>query len=29
LATTCSDPFFRPLHDDPRWVPFMRKMGFA
>jgi tetratricopeptide (TPR) repeat protein len=28
LAISCSDPFFRPLHDDPRWVPFMRKMGF-
>jgi adenylate cyclase len=29
LAMTCSDPFFRPLHDDPRWVPFMQKMGFV
>ena len=28
LAIACSDPFFRPLQDDPRWAPFMKKMGF-
>jgi TolB-like protein/class 3 adenylate cyclase len=28
LAILCSDPFFLPLQDDPRWAPFMRKMGF-
>jgi len=28
LVISCSDPFFLPLQDDPRWAPFMRKMGF-
>ena len=28
LAMTSSDPFFRPMHDDPRWLPFLKKMGF-
>jgi tetratricopeptide (TPR) repeat protein len=28
LSMTSSDPFFRPVHDDPRWLPFLRKMGF-
>jgi TolB-like protein/class 3 adenylate cyclase/Tfp pilus assembly protein PilF len=28
LALTLSDPFFRPVHDDPRWLPFLKKMGF-
>lgn len=28
LAMTRNDPFFRPLHSDSRWLPFMRKMGF-
>ena len=28
LAMTSSDPFFRPVHDDPRWLPFLKKMGF-
>ena len=28
LAIASSDPFFLPLQDDPRWAPFMRKMGF-
>jgi len=23
------DPGFRPLHADPRWSAFLRKMGFA
>ena len=29
LAMTSSDPFFRPLQGDPRWPPFLKKMGFA
>jgi TolB-like protein/Tfp pilus assembly protein PilF len=28
LAMTSSDPFFRPMHDDPRWLPFLKKMRF-
>jgi tetratricopeptide (TPR) repeat protein len=28
LSMTSSDPFFRPVHDDPRWLPFLKKMGF-
>jgi hypothetical protein len=28
LAMTSSDPFLRPVHDDPRWPPFLKKMGF-
>ncbi len=28
LAHTASDSFFRALHDDPRWLPFVKKMGF-
>jgi eukaryotic-like serine/threonine-protein kinase len=23
-----SEPTFRPVHGDPRWIPFLRKMGF-
>jgi hypothetical protein len=23
------DPFLRNLHDDPRWQPFLEKMGLA
>jgi hypothetical protein len=23
------DPFLRNLHDDPRWRPFLEKMGLA
>ena len=29
LAMTSSDPFFQPLQGDPRWAPFLKKMGFA
>jgi hypothetical protein len=29
LGHTASDSFFRALHDDPRWLPFVKKMGFA
>jgi hypothetical protein len=25
---TSSDPFFRPVHGDPRWLPFLKKMRF-
>jgi len=28
LSMTSSDPFFRPVHSDPRWLPFLKKMGF-
>jgi TolB-like protein/class 3 adenylate cyclase/Tfp pilus assembly protein PilF len=28
LVHTVSDSFFRPLHGDPRWLPFVKKMGF-
>jgi hypothetical protein len=28
LAMTSTDPFFRPVHDDPRWLPFLKKRGF-
>ena len=29
LSNTGQDPFFRSLHADPRWLPFLRKMGLA
>jgi len=29
LSMTSSDPFFRPVHGDSRWLPFLEKMGFA
>jgi tetratricopeptide (TPR) repeat protein len=28
LSMTSSDPFFRPVHGDPRWLPFLKKMRF-
>ena len=28
LGHTFTDPFFAPLHEDPRWPLFLRKMGF-
>lgn len=28
ITNVATDPFFRPLHNDARWLPFMRKMGF-
>jgi hypothetical protein len=28
LGHTSSDSFLRPLHGDPRWRPFVKKMGF-
>jgi hypothetical protein len=24
-----AEPLFLPLADDPRWVPFLRKIGYA
>ena len=29
LGHTAVNFFFRPLHADPRWLPFLKKMGFA
>jgi TolB-like protein len=29
IATLSGDPLFRPLHDDPRWIPLVRKVGQA
>jgi TolB-like protein/class 3 adenylate cyclase len=28
VTNTLHDPFFKPLHRDPRWQPFLDKMGF-
>jgi hypothetical protein len=28
ITNVATDPFFRPLYNDYRWLPFMRKMGF-
>jgi len=29
LNLVACEPIFQPLHADPRWVPFLRKMGLA
>lgn len=29
LAHSATDRFLAPLHGDPRWAPFIKKMGFA
>ena len=29
LVHCATDRFFKPMHADPRWPPFMKKMGFA
>jgi len=29
LASALVEPMLDPLHGDPRWLPFLRKMGFA
>ena len=29
LGHSLNDQFFKPLHDDPRWPVFLKKMGFA
>jgi hypothetical protein len=23
------EPLFKPLHEDPRWKPFVKKMGLV
>jgi TolB-like protein/Tfp pilus assembly protein PilF len=28
MPSCATNRFFAPLHDDPRWAPFMAKMGF-
>jgi len=29
LATALTEPLFDPLRDDPRWLPFLRRIGSA
>jgi len=29
LVHSATDRFFKPMYTDPRWPPFMKKMGFA
>jgi hypothetical protein len=29
LSSTKPDPLLRPLHNDPRWGAFLRKMGLT
>ncbi len=29
LPSVVSEPLFPPLRDDPRWIPFLRKIGLA
>ena len=29
LTNTFSDPLLGSLRDDPRWLPFVRKLGLA
>lgn len=29
LGEILSQPLFKPLHEDPRWVPFLRRLGRA
>ena len=29
LPTTAIEPLFANLHDDPRWLPFLRSQGKA
>ena len=29
IAEYTPDPILANLHDDPRWPPFVKKMGFA
>ena len=29
LSVVLTDPLFDSLHDDPRWLPFLRKIGYA
>ncbi|HZX90016.1 MAG TPA: hypothetical protein VFE67_05185, partial [Rudaea sp.] len=29
IVSVLSDPGFDTLHGDPRWLPFLRKIGYA
>jgi TolB-like protein/Tfp pilus assembly protein PilF len=29
VSGALTDPLFEPLHRDPRWLPFLRRIGFA
>ncbi len=29
ISSLQNDPFFKPIHGDPRWLPQLRKMGIA
>jgi hypothetical protein len=29
IATILIEPLFAPLHGDPRWLPFLRKIGYT
>jgi hypothetical protein len=29
VTDTATDLFLRPLHGDPRWRPFLQRMGLA
>jgi len=29
LMDTCGEPLFEPIHQDPRWLPFLRRLGVA
>ena len=29
IASSLSEPLFEPLHGDARWLPFLRKIGYA
>jgi hypothetical protein len=29
VASARSDPVFDTLHGDPRWLPYLRKIGYA
>ena len=29
MANAAQDPLFGKVHDDPRWLPFLRQHGLA
>lgn len=29
VETVLTEPMFDSLHDDPRWLPYLRKIGYA
>ena len=29
LASALTEPTLEPLHNDSRWLPFLRRIGFA